>query len=47
MSISGINGMGMLSYVNSIISQRTENARKADSTYSFQNVMQTTSENRK
>lgn len=42
MSISGINGMGMPLYVNSIISQKTENARKAESTYSFQNVMETT-----
>ena len=42
MSISGINGMGMPLYVNSIISQKTENARKAESAYSFQNVMETT-----
>lgn len=42
MSISGINGMGMPLYVNSIISQKTKNARKAESTYSFQNVMETT-----
>lgn len=42
MSISGINGMGMPLYVNSIISQKTENERKAEYTYSFQNVMETT-----
>ncbi len=42
MSISGINGMGMPLYVNSIISQKTENERKAESTYSFQKVMEIT-----
>jgi len=47
MSIGGISSIGVPSYVNSITLQRTDNAKKADSTYSFQNVMEATKEKQK
>lgn len=47
MSISGISGMGMLPYENSITSQRAESAKQTDSVNSFQNVMEGTKENQK
>lgn len=44
MGISGISSAGMLSYVNHVASQKTNNIRKADSANNFQDVMKTASE---
>lgn len=47
MSIGGISSIGVPSYVNGITSQRTDSVKQADSTYSFQNVMEATKEKQK
>ena len=39
MGISGISSAGMLSYVNHVASQKTNNIRKVDSANNFQDVM--------
>lgn len=44
MGISGISSAGILSYVNHVASQKTNNIRKADSANNFQDVMKTASE---
>lgn len=44
MGISGISSAGMLSYVNHVASQKTNNIRKADSANNFQDVMKTARE---
>lgn len=44
MGISGISSAGMLSYVNHVASQKTNNIRKVDSANNFQDVMKTASE---
>ena len=44
MGISGISSAGMLSYVNHVASQKTNNIRKADYANNFQDVMKTARE---
>ena len=44
MGISGISSAGILSYVNHVASQKTNNIRKVDSANNFQDVMKTASE---
>ena len=44
MGISGISSAEMLSYVNHVASQKTDNIRKADSANNFQDVMKTARE---